>query len=520
MSSKANNLLAENISLTHQVSSLKTELDSLRSIEGLHNTHLAEKLELRRQFTNIEFKLEDSKNMIERLKESVSASSGEERKLRKELAEAKAAFQKESRAREQAEMEVERVREDWEGKEKILKARIDAGKRTIKGLRGAASEGKSINEKKRVAPLTMEDLEATTVKKPRLRGPQPTHSEFSTTPFFKKVSAPVQGGAKRVKGVKRAPGDETVLDSGSDDWQGEGEGEMEGEGEGEHEAEEVEEDDEDKRQEKEKVTTEGVPPAHESVKENAQTTNGAINNARDHDTQQDDGGPKSTKPRAKEKKAPKPKSGTRMTPILVGTSPPPKLLLAGANKKPKKAPLATTTTTAATTPGTEIDPTIPAPKQDRAASSPMRPSSTIIIDDIFESQNDTTKTTIPESLAVPPVPKGRNRKPTTKASTTKASTTAAKKRAPPGGGGSGPAGATSALPRAPTAKTLFDDADGSGRLDMNLDRNPVLLNPGLVGNGAGEAMGRGPILTTEFSPQKKRPKGASVRVGVAGKKEQ
>ncbi|KAF8468904.1 hypothetical protein BDZ91DRAFT_78131 [Kalaharituber pfeilii] len=353
VSEKSNRLLSENIALTHQVSSLNTELTTLRTINETSQTHLAEKLELQRRAATLEFELDNERKVVARLKEASEVASNEEKRLRRELADLKQTVYKETKAREKAEQNLEKTREEWESREKVLKGKVEAGRKAIRELKEIGAGGKKRNMS--AAYLTMEDLEA--VKKPRVKGPSVTHSEFSMTPFFKKqVQHPqLQGQGRKEKREKGAPGDETVLQESSDSGEEDERDEMEeggeeerleeianereidaepSEGKGkvkkrrskpdEEEADKTDEDGEGLDKVKGKDGSNGAEDSIEAVA--VKKTTGAAGKIK-----------KKKRNKDKDKETEKEKgSEPELLPVMIPQLEPPKLLLAGAGIKKKK----------------------------------------------------------------------------------------------------------------------------------------------------------------------------------------
>lgn len=439
----------------------------------------------------MEFELENCKSIINRLRDSGSTNSANESHLRKELSEARAAINREIKAREKVEKEAAKARDEWEAKEKVMKGKIESGRKAVSESKEAAGNKKDGKRKAGVAQLTMEDLEAT-VKKPRVKGPQPSVSEFSMTPFFKKVAA---AGKFETK-MKGAPGDETVLSSSEDEIEvveddvyeiiEDTEDEVENTKEGNEEDGEIEAV-EPKLRVKPKRGKVPNPTGGATVNLVAAKA-AAASTAEDGDDDDNNylEAAAPTKSTAKNRKVSKPEN---LIPVAISTTAPTKLLLAGANKRTKK-PASTAPAIGDFGVGGWKKGRVPSTASTSTAG-PARGKSTVL-DEAFEEQLEKVLGKVKPVVAISPpavVDKGKGKKPEA----------GGKKKALGALGFGGGLGLTR------KTSTLFDDADGSGRLDFDLDRLPV---PG------GE---RGGVVQREFSPKKKRPKGLGIRVGV-GKK--
>ncbi|KAI5807450.1 hypothetical protein DFH27DRAFT_546302 [Peziza echinospora] len=502
VSEKSNGLLSTKIALEHRVSELETELDALRDVSKKAQTHLAQNYTLQNTINELTAQLEGERRNVERLEATVAKSdqagksteseieamraqlaevkkelrdakkeladkekekSQTEKvtaklekdlakvkaeaeaatKLKKEVADLKQALNKETKARESVERDFERSKEDWENREKVYKAKIEMHKKSTK-------DKKDVNAKKRpaaAAALTMEDLEATT-KKPRTKGPTTEYSAFSMTPFFKR-----QGASKE----DAAPGDETVLNEDEQELVLPG-----AEPAGEEEAGEEEEERRDEEPSNDAEASEPAaaaaaaaeaaeaPPA--PAKKSSAREGKAAAVAAPAEAVAAAAAPKEKKKSAKARKA------AQSLPVVVASAEPTRNLLAAATRKKKPDP---------------------------AKAKAGRNTSTIL-DEAFEDQLEDVIGGV-KSLPVPPTPPPP---PPPAAALNKAKKAARK----------------NAVPRPAVANSLFEDRDGSGRIDFgNLDSLPM------------PAIGGGGVLRREFSPAKKRPKNIGLLFGGSKK---
>lgn len=212
ISQRSNSHLAEKLALSHENAALKTELKALSSVSAEASKNLAENLDLQRQLADLRLELDSERLTVQRLQQLHRSLSDNEASVKSEINGLRDQLERETALRKKSEQDMAKSASDWEAQEKLLLEKLESSKAKLRQLKQELVEkAGEVNQKKRgpsAAQLTMEDLEATT-KKPRVKGPGPKVSEFSTTPFFKRHLTSGKAGG--------APGDETVLDA--DDMQ-------------------------------------------------------------------------------------------------------------------------------------------------------------------------------------------------------------------------------------------------------------------------------------------------------------
>ena len=125
-------LLTEKLTLARELSSLKPELDHLRSQVASHETLLAEKLSLQRQLSTVQVELETEKRSTQRALAKESKSQAEYAKLESRVESLQADLAKERRERQKTEREAQKVSAELENKNTTLESRLDAFRNKLK----------------------------------------------------------------------------------------------------------------------------------------------------------------------------------------------------------------------------------------------------------------------------------------------------------------------------------------------------------------------------------------------------
>ena len=125
-------LLTEKLTLARELSSLKPELDHLRSQVASHQTLLAEKLSLQRQLSTVQVELETEKRSTQRVLAKEGKSQAEDAKLESRVESLRAELAKERRERQKIEREAQKVSAELENKNTTLESRLDAFRNKLK----------------------------------------------------------------------------------------------------------------------------------------------------------------------------------------------------------------------------------------------------------------------------------------------------------------------------------------------------------------------------------------------------
>ncbi|PWW77131.1 hypothetical protein C7212DRAFT_357014 [Tuber magnatum] len=195
-------------SLQEDISTLRLDLQKRQQITA------AENQSLQQEVTTLRLELEKTQAALKKASESAATEIEKDGKRKsQEVADLKAALRKEAKAREKAEKDLAKSKEDWQAKHEVLESKLESTRSKLVALKsssasapapapapastaviaGTSSAATSIgaklpaqNPKKRASTLTMEDLELS-AKRPRKTPPKT--SEFSITPFLRRQAA-------------------------------------------------------------------------------------------------------------------------------------------------------------------------------------------------------------------------------------------------------------------------------------------------------------------------------------------
>ncbi|KAG0643716.1 hypothetical protein HOY80DRAFT_321268 [Tuber brumale] len=197
---------AERQSLQQEVSTLQLDLQK-------QQTTAAENQSLQQEVISLRSELEKTQASLKKASESATVEREKDGKRKsQEVTDLKAALHKETKAREKAEKDLAKSKEDWEAKHEVLESKLESTRNKLVALKASSASAPAPpppaatmtktstssatasmaaklptqNPKKRASTLTMEDLELST-KRPRKTPPKT--SEFSITPFLKRQTA-------------------------------------------------------------------------------------------------------------------------------------------------------------------------------------------------------------------------------------------------------------------------------------------------------------------------------------------
>lgn len=125
-------ILTEKLTLARELSSLKPELDHLRSQATSHQSLLAEKLSLQRQLSTLQVELETEKRSTQRALAKEGKLQAEDAKNESQLESAQADLAKERRERQRVEREAQKTSTESENRVTTLESRIDAFRNKLK----------------------------------------------------------------------------------------------------------------------------------------------------------------------------------------------------------------------------------------------------------------------------------------------------------------------------------------------------------------------------------------------------
>ena len=119
-------LLTEKLTLARELSSLRPELDHLRSQAGSYQLLLAEKLSLQRHLNTIQVELETEKRSTQRFLAKESKSNAEDAKWGPQIELLQAELTRERRDRQKSEREAQKASMESDNKKITLESRLDA----------------------------------------------------------------------------------------------------------------------------------------------------------------------------------------------------------------------------------------------------------------------------------------------------------------------------------------------------------------------------------------------------------
>ena len=140
-------LLTEKLTLARELSSLKPELDHLRSQVASHQTLLAEKLSLQRQLSTVQVELETERRATQRTLAKEGKSQAEDAKLESRIETLQMDLAKERRDRQRIEREAQRASTELENKNTALESRLDVFRNKLKTTKDQLKETQTVLKK-------------------------------------------------------------------------------------------------------------------------------------------------------------------------------------------------------------------------------------------------------------------------------------------------------------------------------------------------------------------------------------
>lgn len=140
-------LLTEKLTLARELSSLKPEVDHLRSQLASHQTLLAEKLSLQRQMSTVQVELETERRATQRTLAKEGKSQAEDAKLESRVESLQADLAKERRERQRIEFEAQKASTELENKNTALESRLDAFRNKLKSTKDQLKETQTALQK-------------------------------------------------------------------------------------------------------------------------------------------------------------------------------------------------------------------------------------------------------------------------------------------------------------------------------------------------------------------------------------
>lgn len=136
-------LLTEKLTLSRELSSLKPEVDHLRSQAASHQSLLGEKLSLLRQVSTLQVELETEKRSMQRALVKEEKSQAEDAKLESRLDALQADLARTRREAERTEREAQKASTESENKIATLESRLDAFRNKLRSSKEQLREVQS-----------------------------------------------------------------------------------------------------------------------------------------------------------------------------------------------------------------------------------------------------------------------------------------------------------------------------------------------------------------------------------------
>lgn len=133
-------LLTEKLTLARELSSLKPEVDHLRSQAASHQSLLAEKLHLQRQLSTLQVELETERRATQKALAKEGKAQAEDVRLELRLETVQTDLAKERRDRQKNERETQKASAEWENKNSALESRLDALRSKLKATKEQLKE--------------------------------------------------------------------------------------------------------------------------------------------------------------------------------------------------------------------------------------------------------------------------------------------------------------------------------------------------------------------------------------------
>ena len=141
-STKSAKLLTEKLALSHEIASLKPELEHFRSQAASYQSTLSEKLSLQRELNTLEVELETERRATQKVLAKQISDAEQEGKYEAQLAQLRKELSKERKAREGLERESEKMLESFEEKKAALEGKLEAMRDKLRTTKAQLKEVK------------------------------------------------------------------------------------------------------------------------------------------------------------------------------------------------------------------------------------------------------------------------------------------------------------------------------------------------------------------------------------------
>ena len=144
-------LLTEKLTLARELSTLRPEVDHLRSQAASQQSLLADKLSLQRQLSTCQVELETERRSIQRALAKESRMQAQDSRIESQLEELHAELAKERRERQKVERQAQKTSSDWESQKATLESRLDSFKNKLKIARDQLKEEQTRKQSVRIS---------------------------------------------------------------------------------------------------------------------------------------------------------------------------------------------------------------------------------------------------------------------------------------------------------------------------------------------------------------------------------
>ena len=166
-------LLTEKLTLARELSSLRPEIDHLRSQATSHQSLLAEKLSLQRQLNTAQSELETEKRSTQRILDKENKAQVEDARQASRVETLQADLAKERRERQKLERDAQKASMESENRATTLESRLDAFRTKLKTTKDQLKETQTALEKAQIAVRATSERTKSTVNS---RAPFPINS--------------------------------------------------------------------------------------------------------------------------------------------------------------------------------------------------------------------------------------------------------------------------------------------------------------------------------------------------------
>lgn len=156
-------LLTEKLALARELSSLRPEVDHLRTQVASNEKLLAQKLSLEHQLETVQVELETEKKSMQRILGREGKVRATDAEIESQLQALQAELSRERRARQKSEREAQQAASTWEGHKMTLESRLESLRNRLKTTKDSLNEvQRELKSARSTAKPTVDERGATT----------------------------------------------------------------------------------------------------------------------------------------------------------------------------------------------------------------------------------------------------------------------------------------------------------------------------------------------------------------------